>query len=433
MNSSEDQRLSEITSSIIAMANLDFRSPPPLHGTGPLDAVAAALHALGEELDHSVGGKQEAKAANRARAEFLGDMSHELRTPLTTMMGCAELLQNTTLTAVQQELVWQILRASKRLEHIISDVLEFAQIGAGQVDVQSIPFSPVEMVTQTVSAHTRLAQTKGLWLEVDVQRISDCMYIGDPSRIIQILSNLLSNSIKYTQVGGIWVRGETEARDKDTLLRLEVQDTGIGIPALQHQDVFDRSVRGSNPDTRINGGIGIGLCIVRELVELMDGQARLTSAEGEGTTFCVEIPLQPDPAVSPPTSPNPVHAPLNKRVLIVDDNADILRIAKEMLQLCDCTVETVSSGASAVEFVLASHFDMVLMDCQMPGMSGYEATRQIHSLLNEQAPPIVGFTAHLLRSDKDRTREAGMVDHVPKPFTLKELRAVVQRWTSNDE
>ena len=424
----QEVQLGEITESIIAMAQLNFNAPPPIHGDGPLDAVAVGLVALGEELQASLIAQRQAEEANESKTRFLANISHELRTPLTTILGSAELLEKSELNQRQFQQVQQVRDAGELLMRLISDVLDFSKIEAGTLSIEPFPFKVRDCLRRVVEAHKGQANEKGLDLHDQWDTLPDIHVRGDGHRIEQVLSNVLGNAIKYTTDGRIELSGEIIDTDDEILLKLTIRDTGPGIPPDQHNKIFERFTIGDSSNRRRQSGAGLGLSISQALTEAMGGQLTLQSTPGIGSAFSVQIPVQRvrTNADAPQTTHD--QEALSCRVLVVDDTAMVRKVTADMLQILGCAVDVAASGHEAMAKVADQSFDLILMDCQMPVLDGLETTRRLLSIYPDRDLQIVALTAHSSKQDEEISRAAGMVDHLNKPFRLDQLKAFVQRF-----
>jgi len=516
---------------------------------------------------------REAEKASQAKGDFLARMSHEIRTPMNGVVGMAELLENTGLADQQQHMVQTMRSSADALLEIINDILDFSRIEAGQLQVLATGFSPVELLEEVCEFLAPQAHERDLELVCDIAAAVPQTCSGDPIRLRQIVVNLLGNAIKYTERGHVIVRvTATELAEARVQLRIEVEDTGFGVPADQLDTIFEPFTQGDSFETRKRGGTGLGLAITRELVTLLGGEVGAISKLGSGSTFWVTLPLAipkgtkqpvesfsagvknalivqddesaakavaalleaggtnawitrsgrhaidriaidkfdvvlidellpdmtgaelidrirstpasaavplvlmmsskpaaatamllikpssaPDARMSKPVrrarlraaidhalgrggsaeQPPPEAAEqekLNLRVLLVEDSQVNREVAVGMLESLGCNVACAHDGSVGVEQALSWAFDLILMDCQMPLMDGFEATRRIRSKeasIGRQPMPIIALTANALQGDRERCLKAGMNDFISKPFTMKKLRQVLQMATGS--
>jgi two-component system, sensor histidine kinase len=428
-----NSQLREITSSLISMARLDFGNPPSIRGTSPLDAVAVGLQALAEELQATVVAKEEAEKANRAKTHFLGNMNHELRTPLMTIIGSADLLKYSTLDSEQSELLECIQGASEDLRRLVTDVLDFAIVEAGTLVLEPRPIAIRDILESAAHQHARAAELKGLSLQVTLDQIPDMPVLIDGGRAAQALHNLIGNAIKFTPAGEIRVTGVGTCKGLTMDLIIDVEDSGIGIAADQLGHIFERFSAGDVSRSRLHGGAGLGLTISRALIEAMGGVLSVKSALGEGTCFriSINVPIVEKEIGRPPLEEE-AH-PIRRSVLVVDDQAVVRRVSSDMLRTLGCNVDVAISGAEAQTKVSQSHYDLILMDCQMPCTDGLESTKRLLESHPTQDLTIVAMTAHCTAADEEASLQAGMKGHLNKPFTIDELRTVVERFTDLNE
>jgi PAS domain S-box-containing protein len=372
--------------------------------------------------------KQRAEAAAQAKAEFLANMSHELRTPLTAILGTSDLLLNGTHNAAGRRHLLQLQQnAGRGLLALINDVLDFSRIEAGQLAVESVPFSLREKVKSCTALVTDQAVQKGLelisWVADDVPDL----VVGDPARLRQVLVNLLSNAVKFTERGSVRLTVERGAEPPLTL-RFTVVDTGIGIASEKIPLLFERFVQADTSTSRRFGGTGLGLAISKRLAELMGGRIEVESEPGRGSTFCLTLALpQPGEAVAP-DSHQALSYPASYRLLLVEDNDLSRQIIGAVLQLAGHEVVSVGNGAQAIAAASHGGLDLILMDVQMPGTDGYAAARAIRAAESgEKRVPIIALTANALADEAERCRAAGMDLHVPKPVDWPRLFAAIAR------
>lgn len=380
---------------------------------------------------------EELRKAQKAKDQFLANISHEIRTPINGIAGMAALLSENPGREDQITYLGAIKSASENLKVIINDILDLASIESGKLKFERIGFNLNDLIHSLANTFTIQAKEKHLEFTYSIEPSAKKIFIGDPVRLNQILINLISNAIKFTHSGGIKLRcsAHTEKKGKRSL-KFEVADTGIGIPKDKLNTIFESFSQADASVTRKYGGTGLGLTIVRQLVELQSGSITVNSKEGNGSTFTVTIPyaignLKDIAEIS--SQANKSHSYRNSlknlRVLLVEDN-DINRLyASNVLKTWNCSLEMAENGYVAIEKLKTSLFDIILMDVQMPVMDGYDATRAIRM---SEAPknqiPIIALTANATRKDIERCLASGMNDCVPKPFTPDELFRVLIKY-----
>ncbi|MCS6944898.1 MAG: PAS domain S-box protein [Sutterellaceae bacterium] len=382
--------------------------------------------------------KEQTEAASRAKSQFLAMMSHEIRTPLNGVLGMTELLLRTSLTEPQRRYAQAVYRSSEMLLALIDDILDFSRIEAGGLLLQSVPFDPRVLVTELCELFAPSAHAKGLQLQRVIDEAVPAQVRGDPLRLRQILTNLLGNAIKFTERGEITVQ---VAAPSPGWLRFAVRDTGIGVPPERLPQLFSPFTQVDQSMARRYGGSGLGLAISKQLVELMGGSIAVDSQPGAGSVFSVDLPLPPATALALPSCTEPQATPgddtaptVDAMVLVVEDNAVNRELAVAMLQQLGCRVQVAEDGHAALDALAQRQFDLVLMDCQMPGMDGFEALRRLRAHRGGATPPsvpVVALTANALAGDAERCHAAGFDDYLAKPFRLGQLAAVLRRHLSS--
>jgi signal transduction histidine kinase/ActR/RegA family two-component response regulator len=413
-----------------------------------------------------------AETSNRAKTQFLANMSHELRTPLNGVVGTLELLRLSGVSPTQEAYLDQANRSAQSLLRMVTDVLDLSEMDAGRIVLEMAPFRLDRMIEGVRAEFASQAEALKLTLTVWVPEALHRTVIGDQWRVQRMLGNLISNAIKFTETGGVAIRVAAESdTEREVRVRFEVGDTGVGIPSEMQQRIFEPFTQGDSSMSRRHGGGGLGLAIVKELVQRMDGGFGVQSIVGVGSTFFVSIPFEKvhvpaAQSMSPPpprTTPSldPAAAPVSAaekprpralttaagrafqeklrsfgrrslRILLVEDNAANLRVTRALLETLGCDVTTAVNGLEAVAAYRREKFDLVLMDCQMPEMDGYRATREIRRLEADldRATPIVALTAHAMDGSREQCLAAGMNDQLSKPLTLAALTAKLEEWLS---
>ncbi len=385
-----------------------------------------------KELEATMAAARDAaEASARAKSNFLASMSHELRTPLNGILGMSSLLQKSVLESKQLEFCNTITYSAEALLSVVNDILDWSRIESGKVELESIPFDFSELIRGIAEILRPQAESKGLKLSVNQREHEAPTLIGDPSRLRQVLLNLAANAIKFTEQGFVSLELIPQAAASGHFgIRIEITDTGIGITPQQMDKLFHRFSQADASTTRRYGGSGLGLAISKSLVEQMGGRIGVHSHVGRGSTFWVELefPIHTEaPAVL--QMENPVEASRLLRILIAEDNEVNQRLATLVLEMAGHQSEIASDGLIALEKALSDDYDLILMDCQMPGMDGYEATRKIRQRLARHIP-IIGLTASALIQDRQECIDAGMDDYLTKPYRANQLLEIVSRWAS---
>ncbi|HEX6364468.1 MAG TPA: ATP-binding protein, partial [Albitalea sp.] len=368
---------------------------------------------------------------------FLANMSHEIRTPLNAIIGLTHLLERDAADGVQRDRLHKVGDAAQHLLQVLNDILDLSKIDAGKLVLEMADFSLAGLLERTCALVAEDAQAKGLLLHADADGLPDALR-GDPTRLSQALLNLLSNAVKFTERGSVGLRGTLLGEDAGGLLvRFEVRDTGIGISADDQARLFAAFEQADTSTTRRYGGTGLGLAITRHLAALMGGEIGVASTPGEGSTFWFTARLAHAKA-APACTARPAHGALaaqrlqqahaGARVLLVEDNPVNREVAIELMLSCGLAVDLATTGPLAIEKAAERDYDLVLMDVQMPGMDGLEATRHIRALPGRGQVPIVALTAHSFGEHRAACIEAGMNDYVSKPVNPEVLFDKLLRW-----
>jgi PAS domain S-box-containing protein len=393
-----------------------------------------AQRALSQQADELSRARDAALEAARAKGVFLATMSHELRTPLNGVLGMTGLLLDTPLSSEQRELADTIRTSGEALLSLVNDVLDYSKIEAGRVAIDAVSFDLRALVGDALEIVTATARFKDLTLDVEIDGLLPPALIGDPARLRQVLLNLLGNALKFTDRGGVRLRVRRQREHFDPVgVRFEVIDTGVGIAADAVSSLFERFTQVDDSSTRRHGGAGLGLAISKHLVELMGGGIGVISAPGEGSTFWFTVRLGIDAGgrIGPSETAAPATAPriaAGRRVLVAEDNAVNQKVATRMLERLGLDVDVVGDGDAAATAVLTRAYDLVLMDCQMPGADGYSATAMIRARETTRHTHIVAMTANVMEGDRDRCLAAGMDDYLSKPVRLPDLIRTLERW-----
>lgn len=408
---------------------------------GEVSGIVGAIQditGLKELQDCMSQAKEAAEQACRAKSEFLANMSHELRTPLNGVLGMAQLLEMTELTAEQQECVSVVMQCGTGLVKIIGDILDLAKIEAQRMQLQHDPFSLKETIAQAVHLLRPQAQAKGLSLFTRIAPDLPDLFLGDEGRLHQILLNLLGNAIKFTARGSISITVLAGAVEGTTCsLRFSIKDTGIGISSAGLHKLFIPFSQVDGSTTRRFGGTGLGLAISKQLIELMGGDIGVESSEGVGSTFFFRLPLEVATEQACEQKDLPVtvvqdgHRPENYRILLVEDDYVNQRVMDTMLRKMGYRTGLAANGKEALDLLAAETFDLILMDCSMPVLDGYLSTEKIREPTNgvkNPEMPIIALTARAMQGDREKCLKAGMNDYLPKPVRFDELTTVLNRW-----
>lgn len=376
--------------------------------------------------------EQKVKASASVKENFLANMSHEIRTPLNAVLGFANILRNTNLDEEQREYLEVIQSSGDNLLSIVNDILDLSKIEAGMLRIEESPFKVAEIMSVAEAMLKPKAEEKGLQLIVNVDSDIPEFISGDAVRLTQILVNLVTNAIKFTEEGGVYLRATAIKRSGDVVtIEFLVRDTGIGIPEEKLAHIFDRFEQAEASTTRRFGGTGLGLSIVKNLVELQKGTITLFSQQGVGSSFTIELPykITNDHVVKTElkkTSLNLTNMKTESRILIAEDNPMNQRLIKHLMKNWNFNFDLVFNGKQALEALRKQHYDLVLMDIQMPEMDGYTSTSHIRSELRSRIP-IIAMTAHAMEGEREKCLKAGMNDYCSKPINEERLFEMIQK------
>ncbi len=424
------------------------------HAAELMVQLDAAREELAEKNDQLGDALRVAKAATDAKSSFLANMSHEIRTPMAGVIGMLEILLDKRLDEEQRELACTALRSAEALLDLINDILDFSRIEAGKLELELIPFALDDVCKLVIGLFERQAEAAGVGLRWTKTPEVPRTAIGDPTRLRQILVNLVGNALKFTKEGEVGIALSVEAdRGDEIQLRFDVHDTGIGISEEAQAKLFDAFTQAGEDTARCFGGSGLGLSICRELTLLMNGTIGVRSITGVGSTFAFTVALgkttqaqageleaeaccaerrRSESRTLALDLPEGMDAPM---VLVVEDNPVNQRVATATLEGLGYRHTLAENGREALEVLAEQSVDLVLMDCQMPEMDGYTATRRWREIEQDQhlpRKPIVAMTAHAMRGEREKVLDAGMDDYLTKPVQRVRLAETLAQWLRLD-
>ena len=377
--------------------------------------------------------KESAEAATRAKTEFLANMSHEIRTPMNAIIGLSNLFWNTDPSVKQRDYLNKIATSARSLLGVINDILDISKIEAGKLEMESVDFRLHDIMNNITGMFSSKAIEKGIELMVSMAEEVPCELRGDPIRLEQVLVNLTGNAVKFTESGFIMVKAALVEKDAaQCRLRFSVMDSGMGMTGEETSRLFVSFSQADSSMTRKFGGTGLGLAISRRLVEMMGGEIHVESEPDRGSTFTFTAEFGCQPEVredkNEKTTAQPATDFTGVRLLLVEDNFINQQVAREILEGAGLVVDAVNNGLEAVEALRSNDYDAVIMDVEMPVMSGYEATRLIRGDARNRDLPIIAMTAHALQEVREECLAVGMNDYVTKPIEVGSVFSVLTRW-----
>ena len=395
---------------------------------------------LKEHLETANELREKAEQSNKAKSEFLANMSHELRTPMNGMLGMCEFLLKGELDEEQQDNVETIYKSGNNLLSILNDILDISKIEAGELKIENVPFHLNTVIMEMQQLFSPIAQDKGLEILLNRQGSIPSTIIGDLGRVQQILRNLISNALKFTEQGSISIIVKVIDREERKSLYIAVKDTGIGIPKDKLDIIFEKFSQADTSTSRKYGGTGLGLTICYQLTKMMGGRIGVESSIGKGAMFWFEIPLNvadnEEVAVNlyseDKLDPSELLLPKDIKILVVDDHPVNQKLVKKMLTNLELIhIDIATNGMQAIEMIEENKYDVVLMDCQMPELDGYQATRILRDKEKKQGVaclPVIALTANAMVGDREKCFDAGMNDYLSKPVKTDKLTRVLKKW-----
>jgi two-component system, sensor histidine kinase len=415
--------------------NGDFKARANISTGNEIEELATTFNKMTDTLLQS---QREAIAANEAKSVFLANMSHEIRTPMNGVLGMLELLMQLPLTSEQRSYSQTAYHSAKILLKLLNDILDFSKIEAGKLEIELIDFNLHNEIEDIMQLFLPTASEKGLTLESHFHTGVPRVLRSDPNRLRQILINLIGNAIKFTGAGKIELNITVPEKNEGRIIRFTINDTGVGIPEDMSGIIFNPFSQVDLTTTRRHGGTGLGLAICKRLVELMGGEIGVNSKIGIGSSFWFTIPMQ-IPVSADQLSDNKLlkeeaaykDSQFHAKILLAEDNPVNTLVGKAMLEKLGCSVDTVNDGQAALEAVSRNSYDLVFMDCQMPLMDGYEATREIREAEKGSKSshiPVIALTAHAMQGARELCLANGMDDYITKPFDLSQMEDILRKW-----
>jgi two-component system sensor histidine kinase/response regulator len=437
------------------LRTIRLSSHPVLNEDGRLLSINGILEDITEYeyiTEKLTEAQQRAEAANEAKSEFLANMSHEIRTPMNAILGMSSLALQTNLDPEQKNYIEKAYASAESLLGIINDILDFSKIEAGKLEIESIPFRLEKIFENLLNIVELKASEKGLSVDVHIAPEVPEKLKGDPLRLGQILINLANNAVKFTNKGGVKISVEQlhehHEPDEAALLEFCVADTGIGMSRQQQSKLFQSFSQADSSTTRKFGGTGLGLSISKKLVEMMGGTIWAETDMGKGSRFYFTLPFALDPEGKDLQPENEKKGQLNEgvqenaeqfaklkgaEILLVEDNELNQELAKLLLTRKGMLVTIANNGAEALEIIQTADFDCILMDIQMPVMDGYSACQEIRKNPQYRELPIIALTANVMSTDQEKSKQAGMNEHIGKPFNEQEMFTVMSRYINRSE